>query len=243
MKHASTRLLASLAALGAPLAALAIDYPIAARTQLLRQDPGAGHIAKSAKIVSKPSTGVFTMPSQSPATAGATLRFFKAGSPGPWTEVDLPAAQWTAMGNPPGSKGYKYRGIGTVADPCRSVQIRPKVIKAVCRGAGAFDSPTPYSLPVDTSGANGAAFELVVGGDRYCALSSDSTLAQVKRNDGPKGIFKAIRAGSPASCPSADGTPTPTPTPAPSPTPTPTPPSPYGSASKAFLEATASLLE
>jgi hypothetical protein len=239
MKRLSLRLLATSFAIAAPLTALAIDYPIPAKTQLLRQDINAGFIAKRAKIVNKPASGAFTMPSQSPATIGATLRFFKAGSPGPWTQINLPAAQWVGLGNPAGSKGYRYRGFGTVADPCVSVQIRPKVIKATCRGAGAFDAPTPYSLPVDTSGTNGAAFELVVGTDRYCALSGISTLAQIKRNDGPKGIFKAIRAGSPASCPNGNATPTPTP----SPTPTPTPPSPYGSTSKAFLARGTGLLD
>lgn len=240
MKIEAIRFLACSLALALPVAVSAMDFPIPAKSQLIRQDVNAGFIAKRAKIVNKPASGVFTMPSQSPTAVGAKLRFFKAGSAGPWPQIDLPAVQWIALGSPPGSKGYKYRGFGTVADPCVSVQIRQKVIKATCRGAGAFAAPTPYSLPVDTTGTNGAAFELVVGGvDRYCALSGSSTLAQVKRNDGPKGIFKAIRAGSPASCPNGNATPTPTP----SPTPTPTPGSPYGSAGKAFLARAPGLLE
>lgn len=234
-----TRFATFVAALALPTAAFAVDYPVGAKTQLIKQDAGAGYEAKLAKIVSKPSTGVFTMPTAAPTTGGAKLRFFKAGTPGPWPQINLPAGQWIALGNPAGSKGYRYRGLGTVADPCRSVQISSKRIKAVCRGAGAFDSPTPYSLPIDLSGSNGAAFELVIGGDRYCALSSLSTLAQEKRNDAPRGIFKAIKAGPPAACPSAD----PPPTPTPSPTPTPTPPPPYGSTSKAFLSVAPGLLE
>jgi hypothetical protein len=174
MKIASIRFLACSLAIAFPVAVSAVDYPIPAKTQLIRQDINAGFIAKRAKIVNKPASGVFTMPSQSPTTVGAKLRFFKAGSAGPWPQINLPAGQWIALGSPPGSKGYKYRGFGTVADPCVSVQIRQKVIKATCRGAGAFAAPSPYSLPVATNGTNGAAFELLVGTDRYCALSGDT---------------------------------------------------------------------
>src|SRR5262245_51997201 len=107
MKHASIRFIACSVAIALPAAVFAADFPIAAKTQLIRQDINAGFIAKRAKIVNKPSSGVFTMPSQSPTAVGATLRFFKAGTPGPWPQINLPAAQWLALGSPPGAKGYK----------------------------------------------------------------------------------------------------------------------------------------
>jgi hypothetical protein len=97
MKIASIRFLACSLAIAFPVAASAVDYPIPAKTQLIRQDINAGFIAKRAKIVNKPASGVFTMPSQSPTTLGAKLRFFKAGSAGPWPQINLPAGQWIAL--------------------------------------------------------------------------------------------------------------------------------------------------
>ena len=111
--------------------------------------------------------------------------------------IDLPAAGWTGLGNPAGSKGYKYKGAGSLADPCKIVLIKPKVIRAVCKGPGAVDAPDPFALPV---GPDGVGFELVVGADRYCAESSLATGAIVKTDDAAKGVWKAIKAGAPAAC-------------------------------------------
>jgi hypothetical protein len=230
-------ILAATLVLAAPLSALAVDIPVPAKVHLIKQDGGGGP-AKLAKIVNKPlpKGSVFALPSSAPTSVGGTLKFFKVGTPGVWDDIALPSGQWFGIGNPSGSKGFKYRGTGSPTDPCKVIIVKPKVIKAVCKGPGAFDSPSPYSLPV---GPLGAAWELVIGGDKYCAESSTATGATVKKDDGAKGLYKAIKANAPAVCPIAVG-PVATPTPTPPP-PTPTPP--YGSASKAFLSPAQGLLE
>ena len=110
---------------------------------------------------------------------------------------------------------------------------QPKVVRAVCKGPGALDAPDPFALPI---GPLGVGWELVVGDDRYCAESSTATGAQVKQDDPAKGVWKAVKAAAPAGCFVVSPTPTP-----PGATPTPTPP--YGSASQAFLERGARLLD
>jgi hypothetical protein len=196
--------------------AVAADIPVPAKIQLVKQDKKAGFVGKLAKIVAKPAATDFPLPGTAPTTSGATLRFFQAGAAGPWDNIALPAGQWTGIGG--GSKGFKYKGAGSGADPCKLVLVKPTVIKALCKGPDSTDSPVPYTIPV---GPGGAAWELVIGGDRYCAESSAATGAQIKKNDGTSGIFIAANASAPATCPEAGG---PTPTPSPSPTPTPTPP-------------------
>lgn len=231
--HSWIWLLAAAIALAAPLSALAADIPVPAKVHIIKQEKSAGYVGKLAKIVNKPipSSSTFTLPGSAPTVVGGTLRFYKVGVPGVWDNISLPASGWIPLG-PGGSKGFKYRGAGSLTDPCKVVLVKAKVIKAVCKGPGSTDSPSPYSIPV---GPAGAAWELVIGSDRYCAESSTATSAIVKKNDGAKGLYKAIKANAPAVCPNATGPATPTPPPTPSP--------PYGSASKAFLESGLSLLE
>jgi hypothetical protein len=235
-------LLAASIAFAVPLSALAVDIPVPAKVYLVKQDKNNGFVGKLAKIVNKPAVkgGTFVLPSSAPTTVGGTLRFFKNGVPGTWESLSLPFGQWQGLGNPPGSKGYKYRGAGSLTDPCKSVLVKEKVIKATCKGANSTDSPMPFSLPVNQT--LGAGWELVIGTDRYCALSSTGTGSQVKKNDASKGLYKTIKSNAPLVCPDALA-PTPTPPPPPTPSPPPTPTPPYGSASKAFLNPAPGLLE
>lgn len=214
----------------APASVRAVDVPIPAKSHTIKQDRNNGYVAVLATLTARPpsKTSPFPIPSaggaSDPTIHGASLRFCKLDDASSWSFIDLPAGNWRGLGFPAGAKGYKYKGAGTVADPCTSVIIREQVVKAKCKGPGALDAPSPYSLPVSSAGAG---FELLVGADRYCAESSADTVALIKKNSGVKGIFKATRANAPAACKSLD----PTPTPSPSPTPTP----PYGSTSKAFV--------
>src|SRR4030095_7554565 len=74
--------------------------------------PGRIAIIKNgilAKFVAKPPRPLtFTLPNAStmPTNEGAVLNIFDtAGSQG--DTYNLPSGQWKALGNPPGSKGYK----------------------------------------------------------------------------------------------------------------------------------------
>lgn len=216
-----------------PAAVRAVDIPIPAKSHKIVQDRHNGYVADLAAITSRPADKTIPFPIPAPGGAsdptihGASLRFCKINDGSSWSFVDLPAHNWRGLGFPAGVKGYKYKGDGTGVDPCTSVVIREKSIRAKCKGPGAFDAPSPYSLPV---GSDGAGFELVVGPDRYCAESSPDTIALIKKNSGVKGVFKATRANAPAACKGLDPTPTPTPTP------------PYGSTSRAFVTKGATLL-
>jgi len=202
MKKLYLGIVTATAAFALASSAFAVDIPVPAKAQVIKQDKKAGFVAKLGKIVNKPAIKgtTFPMPSADPTAVGATLRFFKHGSTVMSPDVALPAAGWSGLGNPAGSKGWKYKGAGSGADPCKIVLIKEKVIKAVCKGPGAFDSPAPYSLPI---GGDSARWELVVGADRYCAASGPGN-ADVKKDDAAKGIFKAVKAAEPGGCPSCD---------------------------------------
>lgn len=190
------------ALLASPGDALAVDHPVTTRAQLLRQDLQSGYAARLGKIQAAPATGrTIPMPSGDPRITGGTIRLFKPGAATGSRDVSLPAARWLGLGNPAGSAGWRYKGVGSVFDPCRVVLVKEKLIRAVCTGPGAFESPTSYSLPIAD---DAAAWELRLGTDRYCGQSSENTAADIKRDDGLRGMFKAVKAAAPASCPACE---------------------------------------
>ncbi len=172
-----------------PTVGSAVDTPVPAKVHILKP-------TKLSKVVNKPlvSGSVFPIPapggSSDPTLTGGSITWCRLDVPGACQTFALPAGGWKALGNPAGSKGYKYKGIGSFSDPCKSVLIKEKVIKASCKRE---DLATPV-------GGAGVSLELSVGTDRYCAESSDATVATVKKNDSK--VWKAIKAGAPA-CPTA----------------------------------------
>jgi len=215
--------------------ALAVDRPVAARLHQVKRYASTG-VPKTGKLVAKPVVkgSTFAIPAvggpADPTIHGGSLRFFRIGTPGDWPLRNLRDSRWQALGVPAGSKGFRYVGRGSIGDPCRSVLVTPKSIKAVCRTFNAFDR-FAYEMPVDPG--PGMGFELNVGDDRYCAESSAATGAEFRKNGAL--LVKAVRASAPGTCPIVS---TPTPTPTPTATPTPV----YGSAARAFVERPQSLL-
>ena len=108
----------------------------------------------------------------------------------------LPAgSSWSGLGNPPGSRGYKYRDSTGTNGPCKLLlAISGKRLRAVCAGASipfTLDEPMQGSLLV--SAQFGSA-------DAQCAryggyIKKDQGIA----NPGPKGTFLAARALSTAA--------------------------------------------
>jgi hypothetical protein len=96
-----------------------------------------------------------------PAGGFARLEVFDTTAPGAGAvSYDLPQANWKGLGRPAGSKGFKYKGLGTPEDPCKVLLIKPSIIKFVCKGAGV--TLTPPAL------GNIAGILTTEPGSRYC---------------------------------------------------------------------------
>jgi len=102
-----------------------------------------------------------------PRIDGAILRFTDLGEHSE-IELALPASAWRRIGKHD-ARGYRYRGAGSVTDPCRSVVVTKHQVRATCRG-----SAIDVSLP-----ATGEIFvQLAIGegGQRFCASFGGKTL-------------------------------------------------------------------
>lgn len=133
---------------------------------------------KVVKVVSKSDAG-FPIPApgslEDPTIGGAELQFFDTAAPGAGhVTFTLDASGWQGLGKPAGSKGFKYKGKNDVFDPepkgtCKTVILKPKVIKAVCAGAAVtlttpFASTEGISLALPATGSN-LTFCAEFGGD------------------------------------------------------------------------------
>ncbi len=173
------------------LPCVAVDVPIPGRVTVVK--PG-----KITKFVSKSDTQ-FVLPSpgsgDDPTLSGADLRFFDLHPfGGGEATYGLDASGWKGLGNPPGSKGYKYRGSEDVLDPdpkgtCRVVVLKERTIKAVCKG-DAVTLSTPFA------GREEILLGIPAGSAslRYCAEFGGAE----KRNDDRS--LKRLNASAPVSC-------------------------------------------
>jgi hypothetical protein len=169
----------------ATMPAVAADEP----HELIPGDSALIRYGVLAKFISRAPT-TFDLPGgdNSPIAEGGVLSIFDTGSAESDTYV-LPAGpKWTGLGNPPGSMGYKYRGSGSLTDPCRVVLVKSNIVKAVCKGRG-VELITPF--------IGDAGVVLAIGTDtkRYCTRLGGTTL----RND--QALFKAKSAPAPVTCP------------------------------------------
>jgi Tol biopolymer transport system component len=127
----------------------------------------------------------------SPTVAGATLTLFNPAS-SERLDLVLPAAGWKGLGNPAGSKGYKYKDAEQQNGPCKTVLIKPgKLLKATCAGAA-----LGFTLDEPTQGGLAAALRIGSGGEApsYCASFGGSIT-----KDAP-GAFQAKDAPAPVAC-------------------------------------------
>jgi cysteine-rich repeat protein len=148
-------------------------------------------------VTAKPPAGAsFALPAAGnhPTAEGGSIRFFDTVAGAGDVTYALPVQPlplgWKALGNPPGTKGFKYKGAGSIADPCKSVVIAPKQVKAVCRSAGVTLSP-PFA------GELGMVLTAGSASKRYCAAFGGDTKANVVGN------FVRKNAPAPPACPVA----------------------------------------
>ena len=142
-----------------------------------------------AKFVAKPATGdAFALPTAASVVAGGTLRLFDTAASAGDQTFTLPADRWISLG-PGGSNGYKYRGAGSVGDPCKVVLVRERVVKGVCRGAGMMLVP-PFSGDVGIVLTTGTSSIYT-----YCARFGGT----IARNDAT--VTTRRNAPAPGACP------------------------------------------
>jgi hypothetical protein len=148
---------------GAALVAVCAT-PALAADQLM---PGKIMIVKPGTLAKVISKGAFTVPtpagSDDPTVAGGSLLIKDLGDPMNADTYSLPSSGWKGLGNPAGSKGYKYKGAGSGSDPCKVVLIKAKIVKAVCKGTG-VTLTTPVTAPPAEMAVN-----LTVGTGSFCA--------------------------------------------------------------------------
>lgn len=126
-----------------------------------------------------------------PRVAGATVRIWNPTTLEEAVFALPPGADWKALGNPPGSKGYRYAdktGVG----PCRKlVAKRQSKLKVSCK---ASTGSIPFSLDEPSQG--GLAASVRLGGMApQCASFGGFVIA-----DEP-GLFKAKGAPTLPACP------------------------------------------
>lgn len=118
-------------------------------------------------VAKAPRDSFFALPgaAHNPTLEGATLRVFDIGGSADDT-YPLPAKGWRALGSPPGSRGYMYKGVGVFVapegDPCHRVVITPRVVRAICTGAA-------VNLHVPFAGDRGVILQVGASSKRYCA--------------------------------------------------------------------------
>ena len=175
--------------LGKALAAAAFvafcGAPALAADQLV---PGKTMIVKPSTLAKVIAKGTFILPT------GADIPTTSGGDPMNVNTYSLPSAKWKGLGNPPGDKGYKYKGDGTLSDPCKVVLIKTNIVKAVCKGAG-VTLATPFTAPPAEVAVNLSSGP----GTSYCAEFGGTEVKNTAT------IFKRKDAPAPSACSSPSG--------------------------------------
>lgn len=150
-------------------------------------------------FVAKPAT-VFSPPSGAgadPRIAGAEFTLANPGS-AETAGFPLPAAGWTGLGNPSGSKGYRYRDPSQAFGPCKTALLKPgKLLKVVCKGSG-----IAFTLDEPQQGSLSARFRIGtgLGSLGQCASFGGTVTKDVPAANGGAGIFKAKNAPAGSAC-------------------------------------------
>lgn len=168
----------ALAAVMMAVPAHAVDFPIPTRVTLIRT-------SKIAKFVA--TTGPFTLPTpggdDDPTIEGGSVTVADTGNLTNQNTYALPLTGWIILG----SGGYKYRGAGSLTDPCKKVLVKSNRIVGVCKGAG-------VTITTPLAGPAAATLRLGTGTHRYCMECGGTVVKNDTR------AFKAKLCPPPGSC-------------------------------------------
>lgn len=186
MRHAALAVALLLPLVGP--AVRAADHPVAGDRLSLR-DPAGRPDGCSVKFKAAKDFAIDPTSGADATVVGATLEVVGAnpgdGNTGP---VTLPAALWTGLGKPAGSKGYKFK------DASRSDGIKTIALKSGNSGGTLVISGGKSDWNYAITQPQGAIdLRLTVGGDVYCARFTSF-------DDNEAGKVKAKLAPAPPSC-------------------------------------------
>jgi hypothetical protein len=150
-------------------------------------------LAKGSGVASPSEGGI-----GAPTNGGAALTLYNPTSAETAT-FNLPQNGWTPLGNPPGSKGFKYSDSAQANGPCKKAIFKPgKLLKLICQG-----TQLTYPLAPGPQGSVAARFDsgTGVGALGQCLLFGGTVLKDEPAVGGAKGTFKAKDAPGPNPCP------------------------------------------
>lgn len=139
------------------------------------------------KFLTKGNVTPVPQPSIPPTAVDGLLRVCTDADPvGIYTP--LPAANWKGLGNPPGTKGYKYKDPnGTTFGGCKVMVIKGAVFKANCASFAFLGHPFT---------GNAVRTRVKIGDNDYCHDCDVSGNGTVVKNDSQKLIIKDCAATS-----------------------------------------------
>ncbi len=160
---------------------------------LVMKDKDGDPSKRKVVYLSKDAGAPLLVGAEAPTQAGASVTLYSP-STGEKDTFDLPAGGWKGLGNPPGSKGYKYKDKQQANGPCKVAVIKPgKLLKAVCKG-----SQIGFSLDEASQGSLGVRVR--VGNSAVCSVFGGTIKKDIGAAPGKTGIFKAKDAPPATSC-------------------------------------------
>lgn len=157
----------------------------------LAKDPGDPK-KRLIKVLAK--DGLIASPSPGsaldPRVTGATVRFLNPTTTEEATFFLPPGPGWKGLGNPPGDRGYRYKG--GAGDACNTVSIRHrKQWKAVCRGK---NGDVPFTLDEPSQGSLAASIQFGASAPQCTVFGGTVIKDEVGR-------FKAVKSAGGSDCP------------------------------------------
>lgn len=136
----------------AAAAVSAVDVPVPVRVYLNKPGSSTTFLSGGSFALPDPNT-------DNPVDEGGQIIFSQGAAS---ETIPLPKANWSALGNPPGAKGFRYTDPSGAT--CKKVRVTAASIKGICKPTG------PGAPPFDAGSDAPIALVLSIGTGthRYC---------------------------------------------------------------------------